>query len=107
MGITKAQRDALDKINVVRNNWFRRFREDYPDAAADQQRPSEWVSVIALTLTHKVQARTIRALVRAGLVERRDSGGFGPEVRVPKESAFYWESPEHTRRKCLGLEVKS
>lgn len=92
--LTKAMRNAIDKINAIRNNWFRRFREDYPDAAAEQQRPSEWVSVIALTTTHKVQARTIRALVRAGLVERRDGNGFGPEVRVPKTSAFYWESPE-------------
>lgn len=91
--MTAAQRSALDKINAVRNNWFRRFREDYPDAAATGQTPSEWVSVIALTTTHKVQPRTIRALVRAGLVDRRVEDGFGAYVRIPKESAFYWETP--------------
>ena len=93
MGTSAAQRNALDKINAVRNNWFRRFREDYPNAAADQQRPSEWVSIYALTTNHKVQWRTIRALVRAGLVERRAGDASGPEVRIPKESAFYWETP--------------
>jgi hypothetical protein len=93
MKISKAQRDALDKINAARNNWRRKFyAEILPTLTGEfaHATPSEWVSVETLCHTHHVRYATVRALARNGLIERRYGGiGQGDEVRIIAP-AFIW-----------------
>lgn len=90
--VTLTMRDALDKINAIRNNFHRKFTEDkarlsdfYPENAF----PSEWVGVCTLVSVHHVRSATIHALVKGGILEQRSTDGWGPEVRIVNEN-FIW-----------------
>ncbi len=75
--LTDKQRDVLRQIEAVRDVTVRRLLELYPDCT-----PTEWVSTYTLVYTHHVQRRVVEALVRKGFLTMRDSGGFGPQVKI-------------------------
>ncbi len=89
--LTAKQRDALLRIRVVRDLWFKRFRESLAErdefgeiiTGPGASKPSEWISVYTLVRTHGIGKPELRALESKGFIERRYGGcGQGDEVRV-------------------------
>jgi hypothetical protein len=90
--INTRQRDALIIINAIRNEYARKFEteikpkisEIYPHAVA-----SEWVSVYALTHTHRVRHGDLDALANRKIIEIRASDGNGREARIADARYLY------------------
>ena len=80
--LTETQRQAMRRIHAVRDLWFQRHAADVASGLLPAtSTASEWVSVDLLRHTNYVPGRTIDALVRKGYLLRRDTDGFGPEVK--------------------------
>ncbi len=85
--LTPNQREALEKIQAVRDLFHKRFADDVARGLFSDfpnVHPSEWVHVHTLTSSHRVAYRDLKALVAKGAIEIRPTDGFGNEVRIAK-----------------------
>ncbi len=90
--LTSNQREALEKIERVRDRFEKRFVDEQLAKHFDIPcTPSEWVSQIDLQVTYKVKRNDIEALVKKGFIERRPTDGFGPEVRSVRKNPFKYK----------------
>lgn len=79
--MTEKQRDAMMVIDIVHEQTAKRLMESYPEG-----RPTQYVNVETLVRVYHLDRRTIKALIKKGKLVSRESGGWGPEVKIACES---------------------
>ena len=77
MSVNGKQIETLRQIVQIHKELVSYVAENFPE-----NRASEWFFLYHLTDTHKLDGRTLNALIRKGCLEKKPSDGFGPQVRI-------------------------